>query len=120
MNAQDYFGCTSFFYTADHQPATHTFPQSGDKDGGSITVVHLAAPLPPRVLRDGSFLCRFGDEGTSSPGATPNPNRNPSPNPNPNPNPSPNPSPSPSPSPNTNPNPNLNLNPNPKPNPPQP
>ena len=84
MNAQDYFGCTSFFYTADHQSATHTFPQSGDKDGGSITVVHLAAPLPPRVLRDGSFLCRFGDEGTSSPGATPNPNRNPNPNPNPN------------------------------------
>eukprot|EP00964_Phaeocystis_antarctica_P063930 scaffold38402_cov39-Phaeocystis_antarctica.AAC.1 len=68
MNAQDYFGCSSFLYTATHLHATHTFPASGHNDGGSLTVVHLATPLAPRVLRDGRFQCRFGDGGASGAG----------------------------------------------------
>ena len=68
MNSQDYFGCSSFLYTADHQHATHTFPASGHNEGGSLTEVHLAAPLSPRMVRDGIFLCRFGEGGASSPG----------------------------------------------------
>ena len=68
MNSQDYFGCSSFLYTADQQHATHTFPASGHNEGGSLTEVHLAAPLSPRMVRDGIFLCRFGEGGASSPG----------------------------------------------------